>query len=256
MSPFVLSGVVIGACVFILWLISLKLKDASIADIWWGPGFAVIAWVAGAAHGSQTERLLWVQVLLTAWGLRLGIHLARRNLGKGEDRRYQAMRAKSDAFWLISLFQVFVLQGSIQLVVSAPVFGVLGATTPLGLLDYVGLGMVVAGIAIEAIADIQLARFLSDSDHSGRVMDRGLWGLSRHPNYFGNAVLWCGMGAVGLGAGASPWTLVGPLLMVFLLLKVSGVAMLEETITERRPEYRQYMERVSAFVPLPPRKRI
>lgn len=249
---FACAGTIVG-CVVALWLLSLKLRDVSIADIWWGPGFAVIAWVGGMVQGVASDRLLFVQLLLTAWGLRLGIHLAWRNWGHEEDRRYGAMRSKTKAFWWVSLFKVFLLQGAIQLMVAAPIFGMLPSTQPLQALDYIGLSLVVMGVLIEGVSDFQLARFLGDPLHAGRVMDRGFWGLSRHPNYFGNALMWVGFGLVGLAAGASPWTVLGPILMVYLLLRVSGVSMLESTITDRRPEYRRYKERVSAFIPLPPR---
>ncbi len=253
MSPFLASGLVVGACVFLIWLVSLKLNDASIADIWWGPGFAVIAWVGSQLQGVYSHRLLVVQILLTAWGLRLGLHLGRRNWGQDEDRRYQAMRDKSDHFWLLSLFKVFLFQGAIQLAVSAPVFGMLGSTKTLGPLDFLGLAIALAGIVIEGVADHQLTHFLRNPKNKGKVMDQGLWAWSRHPNYFGNSLIWLGIGLAGLSAGASFWTLLGPALMLFLLLKVSGVSMLESTITGRRPDYQEYCERVPAFFPLPPR---
>jgi steroid 5-alpha reductase family enzyme len=254
MTPVLVSYGVVLLCVCLIWLISLKLRDASVADIWWGPGFAVIAWVAGYVAADTSWRLLAVQLLLSIWGLRLGLHLGLRNWGHDEDRRYQAMRGERSGIWWGSLFKVFILQGSIQMVVSAPVFGMLGSDEPLGLFDGVGMTVLAVGIAIEAIADTQLKRFLSDPLNSGRVMDQGLWGWSRHPNYFGNAVIWLGVGIVGVAAGGPLWTCLGPLLMLFLLLRVSGVTMLESTIAGRRPEYSDYVRRVSSFVPFPPRK--
>ena len=198
----------VGACVFLIWLISLKMRDASIADIWWGPGFALIAWVAMLDSGRLSERSMWVCAVLTLWGLRLAFFMARRNLGHGEDRRYQAMRAGSPHFGWVSLFKVFFLQGTLQVAVALPVFAVVHSQAPLGVLDWIGVSIAFAGVLIEALADHQLTQFKADPKHGGKVMDQGLWGYSRHPNYFGNAVLWLGIGMVGLSSGG-PWWLGG-----------------------------------------------
>ena len=247
----VTSATVVGFCVFILWLISLKMKDASIADIWWGPGFAVIAATGWLTATPNVSRYALVTLVVTIWALRLGIHLGARNLGHDEDRRYQAMRAQSPNFWLISLFKVFVLQGSIQIVVAMPIFAAAYAQTSLNLWDIVGTTVALTGVLIEAVADHQLTRFKASEHNQGQVMDQGLWGYSRHPNYFGNAVLWSGLGIIGIACGGPWWSLLGPVLMIFLLLKVSGVSMLESTISSRRPGYQQYKEEVSAFIPWP-----
>jgi steroid 5-alpha reductase family enzyme len=248
------SSVAIGACVFLLWLISIRMRDASIADIWWGPGFAVIAWLGALNKNLDFNRHTLVALVMTLWALRLAYFLARRNLGHGEDRRYQAMRGDSPHFWWVSLFKVFLLQGALQLIVSLPVFATAHAETPMNAWDVVGISIALVGIVTEALADHQLTRFKADPNNKGRVMNQGLWGHSRHPNYFGNAVLWVGIGIVGIAAGGPWWALAGPVLMIFLLLKVSGVSMLEATITERRPAYRQYMMEVSAFVPWPKKR--
>ena len=248
------SATAVGVCVFILWLISLKMKDASIADIWWGPGFAVIAATGWFTTTPNATRYGLVTFVVTAWALRLGIHLGRRNLGHAEDRRYQAMRAQSPNFWLVSLFKVFVFQGSIQILVAFPIFAAAHAQSALNAWDLIGATVALAGVMIEALADHQLTQFKASSDSQGKVMDQGLWGYSRHPNYFGNAVLWIGLGIIGIASGGPWWSLIGPTLMIFLLLKVSGVSMLESTITNRRPGYQQYIEEVSAFIPWPPKK--
>ena len=250
----VLCAGAIAACVSLLWLVSIKMRDASIADIWWGPGFALLAWVAILTSEPNSARGLLVAGVLTLWGLRLSVFMARRNLGHGEDRRYQAMRAKSPNFWWFSLFKVFYLQGALQIAVALPVFAVAHSQADLGLWDGIGLTIAMCGIIIEAMADSQLTRFKAQPHSKGKVMDKGLWGYSRHPNYFGNAVLWAGLGIVGLAAAGPWWSLAGPLLMLFLLLKVSGVAMLESTIAQRRPGYQQYISEVSAFVPWPRRR--
>jgi steroid 5-alpha reductase family enzyme len=241
-----------------LWALSVRLRDASIVDVAWGPGFAAIAWVSLALAGSSPRGLL-LAVLATAWGLRLGLHLAarRRAQGGAEDRRYTAMRASHGArFPLRSLFTVFLLQGALMWLVSLPLqaAAAIGRTAPLGPLDAAGAFLALAGLAVEAVADAQLRRFLAHPGSRGLVMQEGLWGWSRHPNYFGDALLWWGLGLLALSAGAW-WALIGPLAMTLLLLKVSGVALLEKTIASRRPGYAEYAARTSAFVPWPPRGR-
>ncbi len=242
---------IIATCVFLLWLISVRMKDASIADIWWGTGFAVIAWTTWITSVEPTFRLTLITVIMTVWGIRLSTYLARRNLGHGEDRRYQAMRGDSPHFWWMSLFKVFFLQGGLQIVVALPVFAAAASQTSLNVWDVVGTVIAFIGIVIEALADLQLKQFKENTQNQGQVMDTGLWGYSRHPNYFGNAVLWLGVGVVGLSAGGPLWSFAGPAIMWFLLLKVSGVSMLESTITDRRPAYNQYIQEVSAFIPWP-----
>jgi steroid 5-alpha reductase family enzyme len=254
LEPILLASSAIAACVFVLWLISVRIRDASIADIWWGPGFAVIAWVAALHTHPDPTRYGLVTVVMTLWALRLSIFMARRNLGHGEDRRYQAMRGDSPHFWWTSLFKVFVLQGALQVVVALPVFAAAESQHPVNLWDVLGVALALTGVVTEAVADHQLTRFKADPDNQGQVMNHGLWGYSRHPNYFGNALLWVGMGIVGIASGGPWWSLAGPALMIFLLLKVSGVSMLESTITERRPAYKQYIQDVSAFVPWPKKR--
>ena len=246
-----LSTGLVAVCVFLIWLISIKMRDASIADIWWGPGFAVIAWFAWTQANPASLRLSLITIVLTLWGLRLSTFMARRNLGHGEDRRYQAMRGDSPHFWWVSLFQVFFLQGALQVVVALPIFAAAHSQTELNAWDMVGVVIALSGVFIEAVADHQLKQFKANPSNQGQVMDSGLWGYSRHPNYFGNAVLWLGVGIVGIASGGPVWTFAGPAIMWFLLLKVSGVSMLESTITKRRPAYRDYMTEVSAFIPWP-----
>jgi len=184
------------------------------------------------------------------------LHIARRNWGKGEDFRYQGFRARwGGRFWWVSLFTVFLLQAVLLFAVSLPIQAAGAGETPasLGVFDWLGAGLWLLGFAFETVGDAQLARFKADPASRGRVMDRGLWRYTRHPNYFGDAVLWWGIGLIAL---AVPWgwlALVGPGLMTFLLVRVSGVAMLEKTIAERRPGYAEYVRRTSGFVPLPPK---
>lgn len=247
----------VAVSMLLLWLVSLVLRDASIVDIYWGLGFVLIAWVAYAVMDSPTARGRIVTLLTTLWGARLATHLAWRNAGHGEDFRYAEMRERHGRrFWLVSLYLVFGLQGLLMWVVSLPVqvAQVQGTGVPLGWLDALGGGLWAAGVAFEAIGDWQLARFRSDPSNRGRVCDRGLWAWTRHPNYFGDAVMWWGLYCFAASAGAR-WTAVGPVVMTVLLLKISGVAMLERSLRASRPGYAEYVARTSAFFPLPPRRR-
>jgi len=249
------SALLLAACMVGLWLVSLFLRDASVADPFWGLGFALVAAV-GLFLSEPSPRALLAGGLAAAWGLRLTVHLALRwSREAKEDRRYQAMRATWGArFPVVSLFTVFLLQGALLWTVSLPLQAAVarGATRPLGLLDLAGVLLLVTGIAFEAVADAQLTRFRRDRRSRAEVLQTGLWRYTRHPNYFGDALVWWGVGLLGAAAGA-PWTLLGSGLMTFLLVRVSGVALLEKDIAERRPGYASYARRTSAFVPWPPR---
>jgi steroid 5-alpha reductase family enzyme len=189
------------------------------------------------------------------WGGRLSAYLAWRNLGKGEDPRYVAMRARHGEKWpLRSLFQVFILQGALMFLVSLPIQVAQHAQTPpaLGLADALGAGLVLLGVLIEGLGDLQLARFKAQPDNRGKVMDQGLWRYTRHPNYFGDFVVWWGLYVIALGTGSAWWTVVGPLVMSILLMRVSGVTLLEKSL-KQRPGYAEYVRRTSPFFPRPPR---
>jgi len=245
----------VALSMLLLWLASLVLRDASIVDIYWGLGFVLIAWVAFAVAEDHGARSRIVTLLTTLWGARLATHLAWRNAGRGEDFRYVRMREQHEKrFWLVSLYLVFGLQGLLMWVVSLPIQAVqgLGQTAPLGPLDALGGGLWALGVGFEAIGDWQLARFRADPVNRGRVCDRGLWRWTRHPNYFGDAVMWWGLYCFATAAGAA-WTAFGPLVMTILLLEVSGVALLERSLRESRPGYAEYAARTSSFFPLPPR---
>jgi steroid 5-alpha reductase family enzyme len=235
----------------LLWLLSLRLKDVSIVDIFWGPGIAlvvdIVAWL-GAASGPRTSAALF---LVNLWGLRLAAHIWSRH--KGEDHRYAVMRVRFGGnWWWVSLIQVFLLQAILIWFVPAPlVAAVLFSHRPLLWLDYLGLALAAFGLLFEALADFQLAAFRADPASKGKVLDRGLWGWSRHPNYFGDAAMWWGYFAIGFAASHMWWLILSPLLVTFLLLQVSGVALMEDKIEDRRPAYAAYKRRVSAFLPWP-----
>lgn len=240
----------------LIWLISLPLGDASIIDIYWGPGFAVAALTGLLVAPTDDVRALALSALVIVWGLRLGIHLFSRWRGHGgEDRRYAAMRAnRGSGFWLYSLVVVYGLQVVILWTVSLPVQAAqAGAPGPaLGWLDLAGIAVALAGITLETVADGQLARFRQDPANAGKVLDSGLWAWSRHPNYFGDALFWWGIYLVAISGGAA-WTVFAPALMTFFLMKVSGVPLLERGMATSRAGYDEYRARVPAFFPRPPR---
>ena len=240
---------------FITWAVSLVRRDVSIVDSMWGPMIALAPWAYLAASTETGPRATLVLMLASAWALRLAVHITWRNRGHGEDRRYQAIRARNEPhFAFKSLYLVFGLQAVLAWVVALPLMAALDSERPLGWLDFLGAGLWLSAIVFEAVADWQLTRFKADPAHRGQIMDRGLWAWSRHPNYFGECLAWWGAWLVAVSAGAA-WTVVSPLLMTVLLLRVSGVVLLERDLLERRPAYRDYVARTSAFVPWPPRRR-
>ena len=252
-----ISAMVIAGAMVLLWLLSLVLRDASIVDIFWGTGFVVIAWTAFVvADGAEPRR--WMLALLTSiWGLRLTGYLAWRNIGKGEDYRYTEMRDRwGDRFWIVSLGQVFLLQGALMWVVSLPVQAGSVPASPdgLGILAIAGAAAWAVGLFFEAVGDWQLSRFKADPDNAGKVMDRGLWRYTRHPNYFGDFMVWWGLYLVALEAHGTWWTAVGPVVMSVLLMRVSGKDRLERSLKKRREGYEEYVRRTSGFFPLPPKK--
>lgn len=257
-SVFLASAAAVAGAMLLLWLVSLARRDASIVDVYWGPGFAWIAAVAAAVgSGGDRARGALSLALVALWGLRLGAYLFWRNHGAGEDYRYQAMRRRhGERFGRVSLVTVFGLQGVLAWIVSLPVQVVhFSPGGPLGAVDALGALLFAIGLGFESIGDWQLARFKADPQSAGQVMDRGLWRYTRHPNYFGDALVWWGLFAIAWPTAAGPWTLPAPLLMSFLLLRVSGVPLLERGLRKRRPGYTDYATRTSAFIPLPPRTR-
>jgi steroid 5-alpha reductase family enzyme len=258
MSLLELIGVnlaVTAALMFLVWLVSIKLRDVSIVDVFWGLGFVVIAWLSFFLTGENTVRKTLLVLLTSIWGLRLSLYLARRKFGTPEDYRYQAMRASiGPQFWLVSLFLVFGLQGIIMNVVALPVVAGQLDTSPTGFWAVLGVALWTVGLLFEAVGDYQLARFKADANNRGKVLDRGLWRYTRHPNYFGDFLVWWGIFFAAQGQG-SWWTAIGPLLMSILLLRISGVALLERSLTNTKEGYADYMARTSAFFPWPPQVR-
>ena len=237
---------------FSLWVLSVKIKNVSIIDLFWGMGFVILGWAGFLYLGHLSVRGSIVLGAVTLWGCRLSLYLAFRNAGKPEDFRYQAMRVNMGThFAMVSLFSVFWLQGVILLIVSLPLQLALGSTQDLNAIDLFGLLIFLTGFIFESVGDFQLSRFKSDVANKGKVFDRGLWRYSRHPNYFGDFLVWWGFYLLALGAGYE-WSIISPLLMSFLLLKVSGVALLEKSLQKKTEGYNSYYQRTSAFFPMPP----
>jgi steroid 5-alpha reductase family enzyme len=252
---FFISEAVIFALVFLLWLLSLRLKNASIIDIFWGTGFVIIAWIGFLLGGTPTLLKTVLLTLVTIWGLRLSIHIYRRNHGKPEDFRYAAWRKQyGKVWWWYSFFHVFLLQAFLMWVISTPIVTVMSSTTEAGVWLFVPLGGLVwaFGFLFEALGDWQLEKFKSDPANKGKLMMSGVWQYTRHPNYFGDAAQWWGYYMISLATGAW-WLIFSPIIMIFLLLRVSGVSMLEKTMSQR-PGYEEYARRTSEFFPWPPKK--
>jgi steroid 5-alpha reductase family enzyme len=235
-----------------MWALSVWKRDASIVDSAWSLmivacGFAYAAQLGAAPRGS------WALCLALLWALRLSVYITWRNWGEPEDRRYRAIRERNQpGFALKSLYLVFGLQAVLAWIVSAPLLAAAAGDAAPGWLDALGGLLVLFGIAFESVADWQVARFRAARPNPQRVLDTGLWRYSRHPNYFGEFCVWWGFFLVALSAGGW-WAVVSPVLMTILLLKVSGVALLEKDMSERRPAYREYMARTNAFFPGPRR---
>jgi steroid 5-alpha reductase family enzyme len=235
------------------WLLSLSKRDVSIIDSMWSlfllAGTLVYSFL-GEAAGLRRSLVLG---LVCLWAVRLCVYLTWRNWGQPEDRRYQAIRQRNEpGFEIKSLIYVFALQAVLAWIVSWPLLPAVASGSGLNWLDLAGILLFTVGLVFETVADWQMARFRADPDAHGRVLDRGLWRYSRHPNYFGECLVWWGFFGVALGAGAPLWTVVSPMLMTLLLLKISGVPLLERDLTERKPEYQAYASRTSAFLPWPP----
>ena len=240
-----------------LWAVSVRIKDASIIDIFWGPACAVPVILTFFRTDGVEPRAFLLTILVTAWAARLGLYLAKRNLGHGEDYRYQKMRARagSDAkFARGSLPNIFWLQGAIAWFVSLPAqVGQLGGGG-FGIVAILGVVIFFVGLGFEAIGDAQLKKFKSDPANKGKLMTTGLWSLTRHPNYFGDAAVWTGITLIALESAFGIYTILSPVVMAFFLVNISGKAMTERHMVKKYPEYADYKARVSGFIPMPPKR--
>jgi steroid 5-alpha reductase family enzyme len=254
---YLVAGVSILAFTTALWLVSLHVKNSSIIDPFWGILFliAAIVYFVLAKNGSQDRKTLLL-VLVMVWSLRLSVYLVWRNWRKGEDFRYRKWREEhGDRWWWRSFFQVFLLQGLLAWIISVPLLAAMAGEAPahLTVLDGLAVAVWLFGFFFEAVGDFQLARFRADPANKGQVLNTGVWRYTRHPNYFGDAAQWWGFYLIALTAGGF-WTIYAPLIMTGLLLRVSGVALLEKTLTETKPQYQKYVATTSAFFPWFPKK--
>ncbi|MEM8877795.1 MAG: DUF1295 domain-containing protein [Pseudomonadota bacterium] len=241
----------------LLWAISVRLRDASIVDLYWGLGFTVIGWALVWLVGLPGLTGLVILLAVTLWSLRLWVHLSIRHFGMdGEDPRYAAIRRANDPGYIWkSLPMIFWLQAVLMSVIATPLYAALLLPTNNTIVPLFAFGIAVfsAGFVIEAIADWQLARFRSNKANAGRLLDSGLWGYSRHPHYFGESLVWTGLGIAALAATGAWWAMISPVLITLLLLKVSGIPPLERHLSGSREGYEAYRDRVNAFIPGPPR---
>ena len=244
-----------------LWLFSIRIQDPSFIDSWWPLGMVVMAVTSYAITGGRGPHALALTLLCAVWGLRLGIYLLWRWRKHGADRRYATMmgKAKLERGWgyaKASLLLVFALQMPLQFVVCLPVqLGQVHATTMLGPIAWAGIVLAVIGIGFESLGDWQLMKFKANPANNGKVLDSGLWRYTRHPNYFGDACAWWGLWLIAADTGlAGALSIVGPVLITFLLTKWSGVPTVEGRMRRKRPDYEAYVARTSGFVPMPPKK--
>ena len=254
LNSFLIGFGVMLTVAFATWVLSLLKRDVSIVDSLWPLLFFAAAATYAATVPQPGPRATLVLVMVGVWALRLSGYLTWRNWGEPEDRRYQTIRRHNEPnFALKSLYLIFGLQGTLAWIISLPLLAAIAAQGNITVLDYAGVALWGIGVGFESVADWQLARFKSLPANRGRVMDQGLWRYTRHPNYFGDWCIWWGFYLLAFAAGGW-WSFVGPLLMSVLLLRVSGVALLEKDIGERRPAYRDYMMRTNAFFPGPPKR--
>jgi steroid 5-alpha reductase family enzyme len=236
------------------WVVSVMKRDVSIVDGVWGPMFVFAAVVYATGTDHSTGRTAFILALVALWALRLSGHIIWRNWGEPEDRRYRDIREKYEPhFALKSLGIIFWFQAGLAWIISMPLWQALTVRVEVGAFDVLAVTAWAVGMTFESIADWQLAQFKANPDNQGKVMDRGLWRYTRHPNYFGECLIWWGFYLFAVQTGGW-WTAAGPLLLNYLLLKFSGVPLVEHTIVERRPAYREYVARTNAFIPGPPKR--
>jgi len=253
----IVSALIVLAYVTAVWILSIALRNASIIDIFWGLGFVLLTWVYFLLADGYDGRSILISVLVSVWGLRLSIHIARRNRGQPEDRRYARMRENAGAaFWWRSYITVFLLQGALLWAISMPLLAAQNAISPDGfrIWDFLALVVWEIGFLFEAGGDWQLARFKSDPANVGKVMDRGLWRFTRHPNYFGDATMWWAFFIIAAHTTDGWITVFSPIIMTFLLMRVSGVTMLERDLKRSKSGYAEYVGSTSSFVPWLPRR--
>lgn len=253
-SLFFLTGSITLIIFVLTYFLALILKNNGIVDILWGLGFVVIAAIA-YYFGSDSFVAQLIFGYVIAWGLRLALHINARNWGRGEDFRYAQWRKDwGKSFFVRSFFQIFLLQWILMQIVAIPI--VLGITGTLVIplwQQYLGMLIWLTGFFFEAVGDYQLTKFKKNKSNKGKLMTTGLWSLTRHPNYFGEALLWWGVAVLAYGVTGNIYSFLGPIAIDFLLLFVSGIPMLEKKY-QGRADWKLYTRKTSAFIPMPPRK--
>ncbi len=252
-----LGLLLIIAFVSLVWILSVILKNAGIIDIFWGLTFVLVTVFYFIVTPEISARKILVSTLVLIWGIRLSVHIFMRNLGKPEDYRYQEFRKNygEKRYWWFSYFQVFLLQGTLAWLISTPLAAInyYALDKPLGAIDILALLLWLTGFIFETGGDWQLSRFKSNPANKGKLLQTGFWKYTRHPNYFGDAAVWWGFGLFSIAAGA--WFPVfSPVLMTWLLLQVSGVAMLERTLINTKPGFDEYINKTNSFIPWIPKK--
>jgi len=251
--PYIIALLVILGVGIVSWLVSVIKKDVSFVDSLWSLFFLIAAVVFALEAQPLSVKGKLVLALVVIWSLRLSIYITARNWGKPEDYRYQSIRANNEpGFAFKSSYIVFGLQGVLAWLIALPLLPAISSDSAFSGIDLVAALLWLVGFVFEAGGDYQLARFKARGDSKGRVLDTGLWRYTRHPNYFGDFCIWWSFFLFAVASGGW-WSIASPLLMSLLLLKVSGVAMLEKTISDRRPEYAEYIRRTNAFFPGPRR---
>jgi len=239
-----------------LWIVSVVLKNVSIVDMFWGLGFVLVNTFYFFKTDTTPAKIVLL-VLVAIWGLRLSVYLAWRNIGKPEDFRYQEFRKKygEKNYWWVSFIQTFLLQGILMWMISLPLLGVnlYSTSQHLNLTDYLGMLVWTIGFIFEAGGDLQLVRFKMNKGNKGKVLKDGFWHYTRHPNYFGDSAVWWGYGLLVVSTG-SYWFVAGSVIMTLLILKVSGVALLEKSLNNQKPDYKDYILKTSSFIPWFPKK--
>lgn len=257
-SVYGIAAITIWLLMTITWLISLKLKNTSIVDIIWGFGFVLVNWVAFFLTPEGLAERKWIlNILVTIWGLRLTIHIFLRNKGKPEDFRYAKWRDQyGEKWWWFSYFQTFMLQGGLMLLISAPLIHTQATATPtqIGILEIFGIIVWSIGFFFESVGDYQLKQFKENPANKDKLLTSGVWKYTRHPNYFGDSAQWWGFYLIAAGSTLGYLTIFSPIIMTFFLIKVSGVAMLEKSMENKKPGYKEYMKTTSAFIPWFPKK--
>jgi len=254
---FVHALLVVFVLVTLLWGLSVIIKNVSIVDLFWGMGYVIVNAFYFYNSGDFYARKILLLVLVTLWGLRLFTYLSWRNIGKGEDFRYQEFRRTygAERYWWYSYFQTFLLQGALIMIVSLPLLGTNSQThsNELNWIDYLGIIVFIVGFIFESGGDLQLAKFKKNPNNKGKVLNTGLWKYTRHPNYFGDSAVWWSFGIFSIASG-SYWPVIGSVIMTLLIIKVSGVALLEKSLNNTKPQYQDYIQKTNSFFPWFPKK--